>query len=182
MADTAFSDLTTITSLGTADTVAVLDDTDSVVKQTTLGSLNTFVSTIAPMISFASAQLLGYMNVVIGNGTTGISIDVTITGTDTATETDLAKSGTSGDISLDAAGTVLTLDSVHFTNTITIPPMVVITRNASSQAGLLCFPSISTGDMLLTFYVEGEAGAMDLTTIADSGSLYLTIYYLKAAV
>jgi hypothetical protein len=86
--------------------------------------------------------------------------------------TDLAKSGTSGSFSLNAAGTILTMDITEDISGVLTTSIVIHDLNSSSTTEMYTAKAtVTSSNITLSLIKRGSTALVDLTTILDAGDL-----------
>ena len=121
-------------------------------------------------------------NILIEDGTDAAHIKVTLgnvwNGDSYAITDNIGKDGiTTGVWQLDATGSVLTLVEAGMSRTILAVAAVTISMNFSATAFIVSGAK-SASTMQLTFKNAATGGALDLTTLVDTGVLAINVYYI----
>ncbi len=129
-------------------------------------------------------RVLRLITLTIDNGTTGVGLKCTIASVwngDTQAETDdIAKDGTTGNFTLNAGGTVLTIEAATLTGNAIAALAANIYQNLSTTA-LDVHVTVTANDLVITGYGAGDGVAKDLTTLVDTGKVLINILYLTSA-
>ena len=91
----------------------------------------------------------------------------------------IAKGATTGDFTLDAAGDTLTIEATGLTGN-AVYAIGVIVSNASGTHILVDIYAAGN-DIVLDFQSGPSAGAVDLTTLVDTGTIYIEVLYVTDA-
>ncbi len=121
--------------------------------------------------------------IFIDNGTTGVSLKCTLVSEwngDTIAETDdIAKNATTGSFSLNAAGTVLTVEAAGLSGNV-VYAIGTMYYNASTVE-IVEHVRVSGNDILIGVSASTSGAAQDLTTLVDTGQIQIQILYITDA-
>ena len=93
----------------------------------------------------------------------------------------IGKGTTVGNFTLDAAGTVLTIESTGLSTACVAILSSQIVRNASNITHPFCDAVVSSNDIQLTFRQSQEIAVLDLTNMVDTGQINIILAYITSA-
>jgi len=93
----------------------------------------------------------------------------------------IGKGETVSYFTLDATGSILTLESGGLSTTCIAVLSASIARNASNITHLFCDGIASSNDIKLTFRQSTEIGTCDLTDMVDTGQVNIILAYITSA-
>uniref|UniRef100_A0A6M3K3B9 Uncharacterized protein n=1 Tax=viral metagenome TaxID=1070528 RepID=A0A6M3K3B9_9ZZZZ len=97
-----------------------------------------------------------------------------------AEENNLAKSGDTGNFSLDVTGSVLTIDAAGLTGNAIAQLDTTVIYNASAT-DLNARGAVAGNNLTILFTNSTTAAALDLTTLVDTGEIRLDISYITSS-
>ncbi len=119
----------------------------------------------------------------IKNGTTGVSLKCEITNKwngDAIGETDdIAKNATTGNFTLSADGTALTIEAAGLTGNALIV-MSTISYNLSTVS-IFVDSYVAANDLIFRLPLNATGAGQDMTTLVDTGQVNLLIFYITDA-
>lgn len=129
-----------------------------------------------------AGRVLRAIQVIIQNGTTGVSLKCTTTslwnGDINGAQDDIAKNATTGVWSLSNNGLILTLLNTGISG----DAVAVISSNLSANGTTSAFYWSVTVNSGIAISVSNSSGTgLDLTTLVDTGAMYFDIAYLTTA-
>lgn len=96
-----------------------------------------------------------------------------------ASTDNIAKGATTGDFSLSAGGTTLTVEASGLSGNV-VYVFGVVYRNYSTT-NLTTYVRVGTNDIVLSIYNSTTGTTLDITTLVDTGSIYMLIFYITSA-
>ena len=138
------------------------------------------VNSHAPIEGTLSSVKLRFSQVLIDDGTNAATLKITVTnlwnGDAIAETNNVAKGATTGNYQLSAGGNYLDVNDSGLTGVPVFADMVV-TANGTGTAILA--RSTIDGNDIRTYFTNAATGAdVDLTTLVDSGVIYIRLMYL----
>lgn len=131
-----------------------------------------------------AGRVLRVLRLLISNGTTGVGLKCTTTSQwngDANSEVDnIAKNATTGVYNLDSGGIVLTLLNSGISGDCVAIIGVQIVSNASTVVLTTQIVKDATG-ILIILRKASDNVAQDITTLVDTGDIYLDITYVTSA-
>lgn len=131
-----------------------------------------------------SGRVLRRSVLTIDDGTNADTLKCTLTSVwngDTIAETDnVPKGGTAGNFTLNAGGTILTVEAAGLAGNAVAALSGEIHDNTSTVA-LQSKVDVSSNDLRFFGYGTADGAAKDLTVLVDTGSLFCDITYLTDA-
>ncbi len=121
--------------------------------------------------------------IAIANGTNGVSLKCTVislwNGDTIGVTDDIIKDATTGNFSLNAAGTILTIEASGLTGNVVGAFGVIIDNASGTVLTTYVFPS--SNDIVMSVYHASTAALQDLTTLVDTGTINIDILYITDA-
>ena len=132
-----------------------------------------------------TGRVLRLARLTIDDGTNASTLKCTLANLwngDTIAATDnVAKGATTGNFTLDAAGTVLTVEAAGLSGNCIAVLSAAIARNASNISHPFCDAVVATNDIQMTFRQSQEIAVLDLTSMVDTGQVDIILAYITAA-
>jgi len=132
-----------------------------------------------------TGRVLRLARLTIDDGTNASTLECTLASLwngDTIAATDnVAKGATTGNFTLDAAGTVLTVEAAGLSGNCIAVLSAAIARNASNISHPFCDAVVATNDIEMTFRQSQEIAVLDLTGMVDTGQVDIILAYITAA-
>jgi len=129
-------------------------------------------------------RVLRLITLTIDDGTEATKLKCTIASVwngDTQAETDnIAKDATTGNFTLNAAGTGLTIEAATLTGNAVAVLAANLYLNLSTTA-LDPHVTVTSNDIVIVGYGSADGLAKDLTTLVDTGAIKINILYLTDA-
>jgi len=131
-----------------------------------------------------AGRVLRLSTLTIDDGTEATKLKCTVASVwngDAQAETDnVAKDATTGNFSLNAGGTSLTIEAATLTGNAVAALAANLYENLSTTA-LDVHVTVTANDLVITCYGSGDGLAKDLTTLVDTGKILINILYLTDA-
>jgi hypothetical protein len=131
-----------------------------------------------------AGRVLRHSQLVIENGAGAATIKCTLTSKwngDAIGATDnIGKGATTGNFTLAAAGNNLIIEKAGLAGDVIAVLNAIIAINASGTALMLDFYPVGT-DIFLNFNIDLTGATPDLTTLVDTGAIFVEIVYMTSA-
>jgi len=128
--------------------------------------------------------VLRHSSVVIVDGTNANTLKCTVASLwngDTVAETDnIAKDATTGNFSLSADGSALTIEAAGLEGNV-IASLAINLYDNNSTSDLLVQHVAISNDLVITVRTSADGAVADMTSLVDTGGLYIDVLYLTDA-